>query len=53
MVGLEKQYGIMDKAQEKMMEEIKKNPELQKQMEEARDAMMRIEQKAEVKAEVQ
>jgi len=53
VVGLEKQYGIMDKAQEKMMEEIKKNPELQKQMEEARDAMMRIEQKAEVKAVVQ
>lgn len=53
MVGLEKQYGIMDKAQEKMMEEIKKNPELQEQMQEARDAMMRIEQKTDIKAEVQ
>lgn len=53
MVGLEKQYGIMDKAQERMMEEIRENPELQKQMQEARDAMMRIEQKAEINAEVQ
>lgn len=53
MVGLEKQYGIMDKAQERMMKEIKENPELQKQLEEAKDAMMRIEQKAEVQAEVQ
>ncbi len=53
MVSLEKQYGIMDKAQERMMEEIEKNPELQKQMQDARDAMMRIEQKTEVKAGVQ
>jgi pantoate kinase len=53
MVGLQKQYGIIDKAQEKMMEEIKKNPELQKQMEEARDAMMRIEQKTDVNVGVE
>lgn len=43
MVGLEKQYGIMDKAQEKMMEEIRENPELQKQLQEAKDVMMKIE----------
>jgi hypothetical protein len=53
MVGLQKQYGIIDKAQEKMMEEIKKNPELQKQMEEARDAMMRIEQKTDINVGVE
>lgn len=53
MVGLEKQYGIMDKAQEKMMQEIQKNPELQKQMQEAKDAMMRIEQKTDVNVGVQ
>lgn len=48
MLELEKDYNISGIAQEKMMEEIKKNPELQKQLEEAKDAMMKLEQKAEV-----
>jgi len=36
-----------------MMQEIQKNPELQKQMQEAKDAMMRIEQKTDVNVGVQ
>lgn len=46
---LEKDYNLSGIAQEKMMDEIQKNPELQKQFQEAKDAMMRLEQKAEVK----
>lgn len=45
MLELEKDYNISGIAQEKMMEEIKKNPELQKQFD---DAMMKLEQKSEV-----
>lgn len=48
MLELEKDYNISGIAQEKMMEEMKKNPELQKQFEEAKEAMMKIEQKTEV-----
>ncbi|MBP6921387.1 hypothetical protein KBB89_02465 [Candidatus Gracilibacteria bacterium] len=49
MMELEKDYNLSGIAQEKMMDEIQKNPELQKQFQEAKDAMMRLEQKAEVK----
>lgn len=45
---LEREYNITDIAQEKIMEEIKKNPELQQQLEEAKNAMMKLEQKTEV-----
>jgi Family of unknown function (DUF5684) len=47
---LEKDYNLTDIAQEKMMEEIKKNPELQKQFD---DAMMKLEQNAEINVDVE
>ena len=50
MLELEKDYNISGIAQEKMMEEMKKNPELQKQFEEA---MMKLEQKSEVNVGVE
>ncbi len=48
MIELEKDYNISGIAQEKMMEEIEKNPELQAQFNEAKDAMMRLDPNAEV-----
>lgn len=39
MMGLEGQYDFMGKAQEKMMEEINDNPELQKQLQEIKNQM--------------
>lgn len=53
MLELEKDYNISGIAQEKMMEEIKKNPELQKQLDDAKNAMMKLEQKSEVSVEVE
>ena len=44
MLELEKDYNISGMAQEKIMEEMQKNPELQKQLEEVKDAMKKLEQ---------
>lgn len=48
MIELERDYNVMGRAQGKMMDEIKDNPEFQKQLQDAKDAMMKIEQKAEI-----
>ena len=63
MMGLEGQYNFMGKTQEKIMEEIKDNPELQRQFQEIKnqmqanteikDAMMKINQQADVSATAQ
>jgi hypothetical protein len=53
VMELEKDYNLTDIAQEKMIEEMKKNPEFQKWLQEAKDAMMRVEQKAEAKVGVE
>lgn len=53
MLELEKDYKISGMAQEKMMEEINKNPELEKQLNEVKDAMMKLEQKNEANVGVE